>query len=110
LATGADLDAATWGDLVQRLRYHCNGAGVKWHHTAAALFTVQAKRIDYGFDLDYAEGRVVCLEDRSWFSPKEYWDELDDEERAELDEALQADRECGYLLHQKNFDAVICIL
>jgi hypothetical protein len=39
----------------------------------------------------------LCLEDRSWFSPKEYWDDLDDEERAELDEALQADRECGFM-------------
>ncbi|UVK96500.1 hypothetical protein [Pseudomonas sp. B21-048] len=97
LATGHNLDAATWADFVQRLRYHCNGAGVKWHHTAAALFTVQTKRIDYGFEIDYAEGRVVCLEDRSWFSPKDYWDDLDDEERAEIDEALMADRECAFM-------------
>jgi hypothetical protein len=97
LATGAALDAATWTDFVERLRHDCNGAGVKWHHTAAALFTVQTKRIDYGFDPEHAEGLVVCLEDLSWFSPKEYWDDLDDEERAELDEALQADRECGFM-------------
>lgn len=97
LAAGAALDSATWTNFVERLRYDCNGAGVKWHHTAAALFTVQTKRIDYGYEIDYAEGRVVTLEDRSWFSPKEYWNDLDDEERAELDEALQADRECGFL-------------
>ncbi|BBP60415.1 hypothetical protein [Pseudomonas sp. St316] len=97
LANGAALEASTWIDFVERLRYHCNGAGVKWHHTAAAIFTVQTKRIDYGYEIDYAEGRVVCLEDRSWFSPKEYWDDLDDEERAEIDQALIADRECGFM-------------
>lgn len=97
LATGAELNPATWADFVERLRYHCNGAGVKWHHTAAAIFTVQTKRIDYGLEIDYAEGRVVCLEDRSWFSPKEYWDDLDDEERAEIDQSLMADRECSFM-------------
>lgn len=88
LATGHQICAATWADFVQRLHHDCVGAGVRSHCTAAALFTVQTKRIDFGFDLEYAEDRVVCLEDRSWFSPKEYWDDLDDEERAELDEAL----------------------
>lgn len=97
LAAGAALDASTWTDFVERLRYHCNGAGVKWHHTAAAIFTVQTKRIDYGYEIDYAEGRVVCLEDWSWFSPKEYWEDLEDEERAEIDQALMADRECGFM-------------
>ncbi|MDR7109243.1 hypothetical protein [Pseudomonas frederiksbergensis] len=97
LATGHPLSAATWADFVQRLHYDCVGAGVHAHGTSAALFTVQTKRIDYGFDPEYAEGRVVCLEDRSWFSPKEYWDDLDEKERAELDEALQADRECGFM-------------
>ena len=63
LATGHALNESTWADFVQRLRHDCNGAGVKWHHTAAALFTVQTKRIDYGFEPDYAEGLVVCLED-----------------------------------------------
>jgi hypothetical protein len=27
LATGADLDAATWNDFVERLRHDCNRAG-----------------------------------------------------------------------------------
>jgi len=97
LATGAALDSSTRTDFVERLRYHCNGAGVKWHHTAAAIFTVQTKRIDYGFEIDYAEGRVVCLEDQTWFSPKDYWDDLDDEERAEIDQSLMADRECSFM-------------
>ncbi|WP_267268550.1 hypothetical protein [Pseudomonas protegens] len=97
LATGHPMNANTWEDFATRLRHHCNGQGVKWHHTAAAIFTVQAKRIDYGYEVDYAEGRVVCLEDRSWFSPKEYWEDLDDDERAEIDQALMADRECSFM-------------
>jgi hypothetical protein len=97
VAAGAKLNAATWADFVQRLRHDCVGAGVRDHGTAAALFTVQTKRIDYGFEIDYAEGRVVTLEDRSWFSPKEYWEDLDDEERAEIDESMMADRECGFM-------------
>ncbi|MCK8685310.1 hypothetical protein [Pseudomonas umsongensis] len=97
LATGHELNAATWADFVQRLRYDCNEAGVKWHHTAAALFTVQTKRIEYGFEPDYAEGLVVCLEDQTWFSPKEYWDDLDDDERGEMDAKVMADQECGFL-------------
>ena len=90
LATGGDLNAATWADFVQRLRHDCVGLGVRSHGTAAALFTVQAKKIDYGFEVDYAEGRVVCLEDRSWFSPKEYWAHLDRNEKACLNKKAQA--------------------
>jgi hypothetical protein len=97
LATGANLDAATWTDFVQRLRYDCNGAGVKWHHTACALFTVQTKRIDYGFEPDYAEGLVVCLEDQSWFTPVEYWEDLDEDEQAEINRATQESNECDFL-------------
>lgn len=97
LATGAALDSATWTDFVERLRYDCNGAGVKWHHTACALFTVQAKRIDYGFEPDYAEGLVVCLEDQSWFTPVEYWQDLDEDEQAEINRATQESNECDFL-------------
>jgi hypothetical protein len=97
LATGHALDTATWTDFVERLRHDCNGAGVKWHHTAAALFTVQTKRIDYGFEPDYAEGLVVCLEDQSWFTPVEYWEDLDEDEQAEINRATQESNECDFL-------------
>lgn len=97
LANGANLDAATWADFVERLRHDCNGAGVKWHHTAAALFTVQTKRIDYGFEPDYAEGLVVCLQDQSWFTPVEYWEDLDEDEQAEINRATQESNECDFL-------------
>lgn len=84
LATGADLTPETWADFVERLQYHCKGQGVNWHHTAAALFTVQTQRTDYGYERDYAEGLVVIHDDCSWFSPQEYWDDADEEERAQL--------------------------
>lgn len=97
LATGHDLTPATWADFVTRLRYDCNGAGVKWHHTAAALFTVQTRRIDYGFEPDYAEGLVVRREDCSWFSPEEYWEDCDEEDQAALNARAQEDNECDFL-------------
>ncbi|TCV51353.1 hypothetical protein [Pseudomonas sp. 460] len=97
LATGADLNAATWADFVQRLRHDCVGQGVRSHGTAAALFTVQTKKVDYGFEVDYAEGRVVCLEDRSWFSPKEYWAHLDRNEKASLNRKAQAHCQCKFM-------------
>ena len=97
LATGADLNAATWSDLVQRLRHDCVRQGVRSHGTAAALFTVQVKKIDYGFEVDYAKGRVVCLEDRSWFSPKEYWAHLDRNEKASINRKAQAHCQCKFM-------------
>lgn len=96
IATGHALTPETWADFVQRLRYHCKGQGVNWHHTAAALFTVQTQRTDFGYESDYAEGLVVCLEDRHWFSPAEYWEDLDDEDRAELNAAAQEAGDCDF--------------
>lgn len=97
IATGHALGADTWADFVQRLRHHCNGEGVKWHHTAAAIFTVQQHRTEYGFERDYAEGLVVCHDDGRWFSPAEYWEDLDDEERADLNAKAQEVGECDFL-------------
>lgn len=97
LATGHPLTANTWADFVARLRHHCNGKGVKWHHTACALFTVQQKRIDYGFEPDYAEGLAVCLDDSRWFSPEAYWADLDEDEQEEINCSLQEERGCNFL-------------
>lgn len=91
IAKGAALDAATWADFVKRLHHDCVGEGVDDHSTAEALFTVQARRIDSGIDREYASNTLVAHEDSQWFSPQEYWDDLDEEERAELDAAAQTD-------------------
>jgi hypothetical protein len=42
---------------------------------------VQTKRIVSGIDLDYCDDRVVYCDENSWFSPQEYWDDLDDDEK-----------------------------
>ncbi|PVZ52545.1 hypothetical protein C9422_30505 [Pseudomonas sp. B1(2018)] len=97
LAIGHDLSAATWTDFLQRLRHDCVGAGVRDHCTSAALFTVQTKRIDYGYERDYAEGLVVLVDDWSWFSPREYWDDLDVAAQGQLNDQAKADRECSFL-------------
>ena len=59
LATGAALDASTWTDFVQRLRYDCKGERVNDHCTSAAIFIVEARRIVCGLDMDYTERRLV---------------------------------------------------
>ncbi len=97
LAAGHPMSTETWADFVARLRHHCNGQGVKWHHTACALFTVQQKRIDYGFEPDYAEGTVVFLDGSTWFSPEEYWADLDEDEQHEIDITVRDRYECSFL-------------
>ena len=89
LATGADLTPVVFEDFRQRLVHHCRGEGVRDHCTADAIFIVQAKRLVYGIDTDYTDNRMVFRDDSEWFSPQEYWDDLNEEERAELDEAAQ---------------------
>lgn len=96
IATGSPLTPETWNDFVERLRHDCRGEGVSSHHTAAALFTVQTQRIDYGFERDYAEGLVVCLDDSRWFSPAEYWADLDDDEQASLNTQAQESHDCDF--------------
>lgn len=77
LATGAELNHGTFEDFVQRLRHHVQGEGVDWHHTADALFTVQARKIIFGIDRDYADKTAVAIEGSMYFSPQEYWDEYE---------------------------------
>lgn len=61
LATGQALNAATWADFVQRLRYDCNGEGVRDHCTANAIFIVEARKIVCGL-----EGHTVTGWDEQW--------------------------------------------
>lgn len=96
IAVGGQLTPDTWADFVQRLRHHCKGQGVNWHHTAAALFTVQTQRTDYGYERDYAEGLVVIHDGSAWFSPDDYWKDLDEEEQSELNAIAQEDGGCDF--------------
>jgi len=99
LATGHELTAATWADFVTRLRHDCVGAGVHDHCTAAATFIVQARRIAYGLDTDYSDNRVLIdhCNEGEWFSPKEYWDDQDEDGRAALNKAMQAWSSCQFM-------------
>lgn len=96
LARGGELNADTWADFVERLKYDCEGEGVSRHHTAEALFIVQAKRLFTGLDMDYADSGdvLVYCDDWYWFSPQEYWDKCDDGDQANLNElAKECDEE-----------------
>lgn len=99
LATGQELNTATWADFVTRLRHDCVGAGVRDHCTAAAIFIVQARRIVYGLDTDYSDNRVLIdhCNEGEWFSPKDYWDDQDEDERAVLNKAMQAWSSCQFM-------------
>ncbi|MEQ4710011.1 MULTISPECIES: hypothetical protein [Enterobacterales] len=97
LATGAPLNAETWADFVSRLKYHCVGKGVDEHCTADPLFVVQKKRLITGLDMDYIEDRLVAVDDARWFSPQEYWDDLDTDERNELNQKCQAEYQADFL-------------
>lgn len=99
LATGAKLDSATFADFITRLRHDCVGEGVREHCTSHALFLVEKREIIYGLDLDYTDERVVLdhTNDREWFSPQEFWDEQEDEERADINKAMQAWAGCQFM-------------
>jgi hypothetical protein len=97
LATGSDLTDDTFNDFVQRLRHHVRGEGVSWHHTADAMFTVQARKIIFGIDPAYTEKLAVAIEDSMFFSPQEYWDDCDEQCRARLDEQAQEDHDGPFL-------------
>lgn len=99
LATGAPMTADTWADFVRRLRHDCIGEGVEDHSTADAIFIVQARRKIFGIDKDYTDQWAVILDDMSWFSPQEYWDDCDEEEQASLDAAAaeESDGESKFL-------------
>lgn len=97
LATGAALTAETFNDFVQRLRHHVRGDGVDWHSTADALFTVQARRINFGIDRDYTEKWAVYVDERMYFSVLDYWGDQDDKQRARLHRLAQEHGGCGFL-------------
>jgi len=99
LATGAALDASTWTDFVQRLRYDCNGERVNDHCTSAAIFIVEARRIVCGLDMDYTERRLVYWDggESVAYSAKEYWDGLSIYQKRELNKKMQHWSECQFM-------------
>lgn len=84
IANGEKLNATNWQDFVSRLHDANRGDGVNRHHTADPIFMVQKHETVYGFDDEYSEEKIVHHDDSTWHSPKEYWDDLDDEGQEEL--------------------------
>jgi len=84
IANGAKLTPETFADFIQRLKYHNRGEGVQRHCTADPIFMVQKHAIIYGLDDDFCDGKFIAFEDGEWFSPEEYWGDLDDEGKEEV--------------------------
>jgi hypothetical protein len=97
IATGSELNQATFDDFVQRLRHHVRGEGVRDHCTADALFLVQARKIIFGIDRDYTDKLAVAIEDSMYFSPQEYWDGAGEHTRQELDKMAGGMHDCSFL-------------
>lgn len=93
LATGAEINPATWADFVARLHHDCVGDGARDHGTADAIFIVQANRHIFGIDRDYTDRWAVIVEDDHWESPAAYYADLFDDGKANLDRL--ATEECG---------------
>lgn len=85
LATGATLTPETFADFVARLRHDVAGEGVKDHYTADPIFIVQARKEIAGIDRDYTDKLLVFVDDCTWYSPQEYWNDLDEHGRESLD-------------------------
>jgi len=97
LAHGAQLSAESWADFVARLRHDCVGEGVHDHYTADAIFKVEARVLIYGIDRAYTDKQAVICDDSTWFSPKEYWDDLDEDQQSRLNLVVKQEHECDFL-------------
>ncbi|MFQ2166152.1 hypothetical protein ACK33D_15575 [Aeromonas hydrophila] len=97
LAHGAPLSPESWADFVARLHHDCVGEGVHDHCTADAIFRVEARVIIYGIDRAYTDKQAVICDDSTWFSPLEYWEDLDHEQQSRLNQVVQQSHECDFL-------------
>ena len=97
IAKGYPLTKETYDDFVSRLKHDCVGEGVNEHCTADALFVVQQKRIVSGIDLGYCDDRMVYCDHSQWFSPQEYWDDLDGDAKEVLNGESNETWMCDFL-------------
>lgn len=96
LAKGDRISPEAWTDFVSRLRHDCVGEGVDDHCTADAIFMVEAREIVYGLDAEYSEKRVIACDETEYFSLEDYWDDLDEDQRENLDAKAQEESECDF--------------
>lgn len=108
LATGAPLTAETFADFAERLRYHCQGDGVRAHGTAEAIFNVEKRVIDYGYDEDYSDNLVIVQEGSRWSCPAEFYAELDEDAKSRVNQVAQKwhDEPFDTLSTEDKFDTI----
>lgn len=92
------LNEATFADFLSRLRYDVKGPRTQDHYTADAIFLVQHEEKLYGIDRDYCDvdQMVVWCDDSKWFSPMDYWNDLDHEEKAGINHLSQKKHDCKF--------------
>ncbi|MBD8129329.1 hypothetical protein [Pantoea agglomerans] len=96
IANGEKLNAANWQDFVSRLHDGVRGSQVKNHITADAVFVVQKHAEIVGLDSDYAEEKLVHFDGSTWYSPEEYWSDLDEDEQESLNQEAISLHECSF--------------
>lgn len=81
LYNGSKLTQDLFDDFLDRLKYHCRGEGVNYHHTAEALFIVEKKVRIVGLDTNYTEDRcIVDSEDcQTYYTMEDFIEALDDD-------------------------------
>jgi hypothetical protein len=99
LANGGKLNQESFDEFVTRLKLHSRGEGVKDHCTADALFVVQALRRVIGIDREYTDNLVAFDSDSEaeYFSPEEYYESLDSDEKTALGAASQEANESAFM-------------
>lgn len=94
LTTVSVLDANSWNGFVERLHFHNAGDGRSYHATNEPLFIVQSKEMICGFEDGFSGELYVFDGESSCASPQEYWDNLDANEKHELNgKAIEAEEE-----------------
>lgn len=97
LATCAKLDEATFNDFIARLKHDCRYEGVRDHCTADALFIVEKKVIVSGIDKDYTDDWLVYYDESIWYSPLEFWKDLEHEVKIQLNKKCVEDEGAKFL-------------
>lgn len=85
LSKNGELNQATFDDFITRLKHHVAGGGVNDHCTADAIFIVEKRVIETGYDKEYCEDFILVVD--HYDNPillKDYCDRIDEDEKTEL--------------------------
>lgn len=108
LQMGEPVDlAAGFTDFVTRLRYHTQGAGVREHCTANAVFIVQALRRTWGLHDDWAEGFSVVCDDCHWDNMDDFVEYIAEDDNLAEQLANHIDATWGFLFTDEQWGALL---